>query len=408
MLIKPVINATGVILHTGAGRAPLGPAVLGRVSRILEGYCNLEVDLESGERGQRNTLIVAPLRELTGAEDALAVNNNAGAVLLALHALGHGRPAAASRGQLVEIGGAFRLPDVMAAGGVELMPVGTANVTHLEDFRRALDAGASLVVLAHRSNFYYSGRFDEPRVDEVVALAAEYGRPVLYDLGSGLLSTSLYPDLVSADEPSVENLLDAGVDVVCFSGDKLLGGPQAGVVVGKAAAVGELRRDSLYRALRVGKETYAVLGAVLETYLDGASLDEVPTYRLLTRSLEDLEKMADVAAAFFRKADVAGLEVSTAPAESYVGGGTLPYVRLPSSVVVLRHGGFSPHALSDALRRLEPPVLARAAGDAVYVDMRSVPENDLPLLERAVEPLAAVLAERRGVKNAGVGGTARW
>jgi len=322
----------------------------------------------------------------------LAVNNNAGAVLLALHALGHGRPAAAGRGQLVEIGGAFRLPDVMTSGGVELMPVGTANVTRLDDFKRALDAGASLVVLAHRSNFYYRGRFEEPRADEVVALAAEYDRPVLYDLGSGLLSTSLYPELVSADEPSVENLLDAGVDVVCFSGDKLLGGPQAGVVVGKAAAVGELRRDSLYRALRVGKETYALLGAVLETYLDGDSLDEVPTYHLLTRSVEDLDRMADAAAGYFRKAGAAGLEISTARAESYVGGGTLPYVRLPTSVVVLRHDGLSPHALSGALRRLEPPVLARAAGDAVYVDMRSVPEDDLPLLEEALDTLAAELA----------------
>ncbi len=391
MLIKRVINATGVILHTGAGRAPFGPAILERVAQILEGYCNLEMDLESGERGQRNALVAAPLRELTGAEDALVVNNNAGAVLLALHALGRGRPAAASRGQLVEIGGAFRLPEVMVSGGVELMPVGTVNVTRLDDFRRALDAGASLVVLAHRSNFYYRGRFDEPRADEVVALAAAYGRPVLYDLGSGLLSTSLYPDLVSQDEPSVENLLDAGVDVVCFSADKLLGGPQGGVAVGKAAAIGELRGDSMYRALRVGKETYALLGAVLEKYLDGGALDGVPTYRLLSRSAEDLERIAHAAAAFFRKADAADLEINTARAESYVGGGTLPYVRLPTFVVALRHKHLSPHALSGVLRRLEPPVLARATGDAVYVDMRSVLDDDLPLLERAVGTVAAEL-----------------
>jgi L-seryl-tRNA(Ser) seleniumtransferase len=389
MLIKRVINATGVILHTGAGRAPFGAAILQRAARILEGYCNLEVDLENGERGQRDALVAAPLCELTGAEDALVVNNNAAAVLLALHALGRGRPAAASRGQLVEIGGAFRLPEVMASGGVELMPVGTANVTRLDDFRRALDAGASLVVLAHRSNFYYRGRFEEPRVDEVVALAATYGRPVLYDLGSGLLSASLYPGLVSADEPSVENLLDASVDVVCFSADKLLGGPQAGVAVGKAAAIGELRVDSLYRAVRVGKETYALLGAVLETYLDGDALDEVPTYRLLNRSAQDLERIADTAASFFRGAGLPDLEVSTARAESYVGGGTLPYVRLPTSVVVLRYRGLSPHALSAALRRLEPPVLARATGDAAYVDVRSVPDDDLPLLERAVGNMAA-------------------
>lgn len=389
--IKRIINATGVILHTGAGRAPWGAAVLGRAAHIVEGYSNLEVDLESGERGHRDMSVAAPLRELTGAEDALVVNNNAAAVLLALRALGDGRPAAASRGQLVEIGGAFRLPAVMASGGVDLMPVGTVNVTRVEDFRRALDGGASLVVLAHRSNFYFRGRYEEPRPDEVVALAAEYGKPVLYDLGSGLLSRSLYPELVSADEPSVESLLDAGVDVVCFSGDKLLGGPQAGIAVGNAAAVRELRQDSLYRAVRAGKETYALLGAVLEAYLQGeAALEEIPTHRLLKRSLGELKELAVVAAGHFRDARVAGLEVRTAEAESYVGGGTLPYVRLPTAVVALRHERLSPHALSGALRQLEPPVLARATGDAVFVDMRSLLDSDLALLERAAKGLSAV------------------
>lgn len=392
VVIKRIINATGVILHTGAGRAPLGAALLARAARILEGYSNLEVDLESGERGQRNVLVAAPLRELTGAEDALVVNNNAAAVLLALHALGNGRPAAASRGQLVEIGGAFRLPAVMASGGVELVAVGTVNVTRVEDFRRALAAGASLVVLAHRSNFYFRGRYEEPRPDEVVALAAEYEKPVLYDLGSGLLSRSLYPEMVSPDEPSVEDLLDAGVDVVCFSADKLLGGPQAGVAVGKAAAIRELLRDSLYRAVRVGKETYALLGATLEAYLEGgAALGEIPTYRLLTRSREELAELAAAAAGYFQSADVPGLEVRTAEAESYAGGGTLPYVRLPTAVVALRHDRLSPHALSAALRRLEPPVVARATGDAVFVDARSLLEDDMPLLEQAAKGLSAVV-----------------
>ena len=390
MLLVRVVNATGVILHTGAGRAPLGAALLERAARTLEGYNNLEVDLETGERGQRNALIVGPLRELTGAEDALAVNNNAGAVLLALHALAGGRPAAASRGQLVEIGGAFRLPEVMAAGGVELMPVGTVNVTAVDDYRRALDAGAALVVLAHRSNFYFLGRYAEPRADEVVALAAEYDAPVLYDLGSGLLSTSLYPEIVAPDEPSVENLLDAGVDVVCFSGDKLLGGPQAGVVVGGAAAVEKLRRDGLYRALRVGKETYAVLGAVLDAYLEGGdAAEQIPTCRLLRRSPDRLRELAAEAAGYF--AGVGGLEVSVVEAEAFVGGGTLPYATLPTAAVALRRDGASPHALSAALRRLEPPVLARATGDAVLVDMRSVLEEDLPALRSAVDGLAAAL-----------------
>jgi L-seryl-tRNA(Ser) seleniumtransferase len=392
MLMRRIVNATGVILHTGAGRAPFGSALLERAGRILEGYSNLEVDLESGERGRRDSLVVEPLRALTGAEDALVVNNNAGAVLLALHALGDGRPAAASRGQLVEIGGAFRLPEVMASGGVELLPVGTVNVTRLEDFRRALDAGASLIVLAHRSNFYFRGRYEDPRPDEVVALAGEYGRRVLYDLGSGLLSASHYPEFVSADEPSLENLLDAGVDVVSFSGDKLLGGPQAGVVVGKAEVLEGLRRDSLYRALRAGKETYALLAAVLEAYLEGnGALADIPTYRLLKRSRDDLERLAAVVADYFRKVGVAGLEVNIVEAESYVGGGTLPYVRLPTAVVALRHERVRPHALSAALRRLEPPVLARATGDAVFVDMRSVLEDDLPLFKDAARGLSAQL-----------------
>ncbi|UCH77668.1 MAG: L-seryl-tRNA(Sec) selenium transferase [Candidatus Coatesbacteria bacterium] len=390
MLLRRIVNATGVVLHTGAGRAPFGPAVVDRLRELLEGYTNLEVDLDSGERGQRNALIAGPLRELTGAEEALVVNNNAGAVLLALRALGEGRPAAASRGQLVEIGGAFRLPNVMAAGGVELRPVGTVNVTRLADFRRALDDGASLIVLAHRSNFYFRGRYEEPRPEEVVELAASYGRPVLYDLGSGLLRTSLYPDLVSAEEPSVENLLDAGVDVVCFSGDKLLGGPQAGIVVGKAAAVGKMRGDSLYRALRVGKETYALLAAVLECYLgEEEALAAVPVYRLLKRSEAELDALAGEVATYFTGAGVAGLEVATERATSYVGGGTLPYVQLPTAAVALRHARLSPHALSAALRRLTPPVLARATGEAVLVDVRSVLEEDLPALRQAAAALAA-------------------
>lgn len=393
MLLRRLINATGVILHTGAGRAPLGPAVLARAAQVLEGYSNLEVELESGERGQRNALLAGPLRELTGAEEALAVNNNAGAVLLALHALGGGRPAAASRGQLVEIGGAFRLPEVMAAGGVELRAVGTVNVTRGDDFRRALDGGAALVVLAHRSNFYFVGRHEEPRPDEVVALAAEYDAPVLYDLGSGLLSTALYPELVAADEPSVENLWDAGVDVVCFSGDKLLGGPQAGVAVGKAEAITRMLQDHLYRALRLGKETYAILGAVLEFYLAGEEgAENIPTYRLLRRLPARLRELAAEAALYFAGAGVAGLEASVVEGEAYVGGGTLPYVTLPTAAVALRRAGTSPHALSAALRRLEPPVLARAMGDAVLVDMRSVLDDELPLLERAVAGLAAALA----------------
>ncbi len=392
MSLRRIINATGVILHTGAGRAPLGKTVVARAAALLEGYADLEVDLASGERGLRDALVAAELRALTGAEDALVANNNAAAVLLALRALGGGKPAAASRGQLVEIGGSFRLPDVMGAGGVSLIPVGTANVTRLEDFRRALDGGAALVVLAHRSNFYFQGRYAEPPVDDVVELAAAFGRPVLYDLGSGLLSASLYPDVVPSEEPCVDGLVAAGVDIVCFSGDKLLGGPQAGIAVGKAAAVAAMRRDALARAVRAGKETYALLGAVLGIYAEGGErLDEVPVYRLLTRRRDELEALAGEIRRLWERASVPGLEVTVAEDESLVGGGSLPYLRLATTVVVLRHERLSPHALGAALRRLEPPVLARATGDAVHLDTRSILEDDLPLLARAASGLKAEL-----------------
>jgi len=384
MPLQRVINATGVILHTGAGRAPYGAKVVARAAALLEGYVNLEVDLATGERGRRDALVAEPLRGIAAAEDALVVNNNAAAVLLALRALAGGKPAAASRGQLVEVGGSFRLLEVMAAGGVSLLPVGTVNVTRVQDYRRALEGGAALVVLAHRSNFYFRGRWAEPLVDDVVALAAEFGRPVLYDLGSGLLSPSLYPDLIPEDEPSVAGLVAAGVDAVCCSGDKVLGGPQAGIIVGKAVAVAACRADPLYRALRVGKETYALLTAVLEAYSEGGDrLNDIPAYRLLSRSREKVTALAAEVAAIWRKAGATGLKVSLADDESLVGGGSLPYLKLPTTAVALRHERLSPHAVAAALRRLAPPVLARAAGDAVYIDVRSVLEEDIPHLARA-------------------------
>jgi len=348
--------------------------------------------LDTGERGELDALVRAPLCELTGAEDALVVNNNAGAVLLALRALAGGKPAAVSRGQLVEIGGSFRLPDVIKAGGVTLMPVGTTNVTRLGNYRDALDAGAALIVLAHQSNFYFRGRYEEPAVEDVVTLAARYGRPVLYDLGGGLLSPALFGDVVAENEPAVDSLVDAGVDVVCFSGDKLLGGPQAGIAVGRGAALAAMRRDPFYRALRCAKETFALLGACLDVYAAGRDeLGALPTYRLMTRSGSELRAMAEKAGEYFAAAHVPGLTVGLADESAVTGGGTLPDVRLPTVVVALRHEKITPHALSAALRKTDPPVLARAVGDAVYLDMRSVLESDLPALARAARGLAAVL-----------------
>jgi L-seryl-tRNA(Ser) seleniumtransferase len=394
MAMRRIINATGVILHTNAGRAPLSEVILTRAREMLAGYSNLELDVESGERGRRDALITPVLKELTGAEDGLVVNNNAAAVLLALRALGAGRPAAASRGELVEIGGSFRLPDVMAAGGVTLMPVGTVNVTRAEDFKSAVDEGAALIVLAHRSNFYFVGPHEDPPVKDVVAVGRAAGVPVIYDLGSGLLNAGLYKGIIPADEPNVADLLAAGADLVTFSGDKILGGPQAGIVVGTAAAVARLRKDPLYRALRVGKETFALLTATLDAYVkNGDALKTIPVYRLLKRGGDELERMAGEIKAWIDAAGVPGLTVTVEADESLVGGGTLPYLKLPGWVAAARHDHLTPHALSAAFRLLEPPVLARASRDAVRLDPRSILDDDRALLEAACARLRRAARE---------------
>lgn len=393
MTMRRIINATGVILHTNAGRAPFGDAVLARAREMLAGYSNLELDVESGERGRREVLIAPLLKQITGAEDALVVNNNAAAVLLALRALGAGRPAAASRGELVEIGGSFRLPDVMAAGGVTLMSVGTVNVTRGEDYKQALAAGAALVVLAHRSNFYFAGPHEDPAVEDVVAAARAAGVPVIYDLGSGLLNGEIYKGIIPAEEPNVADLLAAGADLVTFSGDKLIGGPQAGIVVGTAAAVGRLRKDQLYRALRVGKETFALLTATLEAYRRGGdALAAIPVYRLLKRGSDGLKAMAEEIKTWIDAGGVPGLSATVEADESLVGGGTLPYLKLAGWVAAVRHDRLTPHAMRAAFRRLEPPVLARASRDAVRLDPRSLLDDDRPLLQAACAQLARVMA----------------
>jgi len=352
---------------------------------VLNGYGNLELDLANGERGRRDDLIEPVLCKLTGAAAATVVNNNAAAVLLALRALGAGKPAAASRAQLVEIGGSFRLPDVMAAGGVRLFPVGTVNRTVATDYERAFAGGAALAVCAHRSNFYFEGSFEEPTVAAIVDIAHGAGKPVIYDLGSGLLYAGLFGDVIPPAEPNVHDLVVAGVDAVTFSGDKLLGGPQGGIIVGKADAVNLVRRDPLYRALRVGKETYALLAATLASYAaGGAALNDIPTYRLLTRPLEVVRSLAgeiyDEVAARHPGGCLVALEDDTA----LVGGGTLPYLRLPTVGLALRHPTFSPHRLCDNLRRLEPPVLARARGDAAFLDVRSLLDEEAPTLLTAL------------------------
>jgi L-seryl-tRNA(Ser) seleniumtransferase len=385
----PVINATGVIIHTNLGRAPLSAAARAAMLAVASGYSNLEYDLAAGERGSRYLHAEKLLCQLTGAEAALAVNNNAGAVFLALTALAHGRPVVISRGQLVEIGGGFRIPDVMRQSGARLVEVGTTNRTHLRDFVAALDTDTALLLRVHSSNFKQIGFVTEVPLAEMVELGRKHGVPVLDDLGSGsLLDTARYG---LAAEPMVQASIAAGADLVTFSGDKLLGGPQAGLIVGRAELVSQLRHHPLARALRVDKGTLAALQATLLHYLRGEAEREVPVWRMIAMPQPVLEGRAAAWAARLGEQGIAATVVATT---STVGGGSLPGEVLPTRAVALAHPALD--ALAAALRQGPQPAVGRIADGHLILDPRTVPpELDAALVE------AVLLAWRDVTKDEG-------
>jgi L-seryl-tRNA(Ser) seleniumtransferase len=374
--LRPVINATGVIIHTNLGRAPLSAAARMATEGVGRGYSTLEYDLGAGQRGHRTVHAERLLCELTGAEAALVVNNNAGAVLLALTGLAQGGGVVISRGQLVEIGGGFRVPDVMAQSGARLIEVGTTNRTHLRDYTAALEAheDAALILRAHHSNFRIVGFTAEPSLPELVVLAAEYDLPVIDDLGSGaLLDTALYG---LAHEPTVQESVAAGAAVVCFSGDKLLGGPQAGIIVGQARYVEPLKRHPLARALRADKLCLAGLQATLLHYLKDEAPEQVPVWRMIAAPMAEIERRARRWRRALRRA---GVEAEIVDGESTVGGGSLPGEALPTRLVALPVA--NPDRLAAALRAAAPPVVARIEEDRLVLDPRTVlPEEERELL----------------------------
>lgn len=376
--LHPVINATGVIVHTNLGRAPLSAAAQHAMAAVATGYSNLEYDLAAGARGSRYVHAEALLCKLTGAEAALVVNNNAGAVFLALSALARGREVVISRGQLVEIGGGFRIPDVLRQSGARLVEVGTTNRTHPRDYRAALSPDTALLLRVHSSNFKQIGFTAEVALADMVALAHEAGVPVLDDLGSGtLLDTGRYG---LAPEPTVQESVAAGADLVTFSGDKLLGGPQAGLIVGRRELIAGLREHPLTRALRVDKSTLAALQATLLHYLRGEAEREVPVWRMIATPLEALAARADALAAALR---ARGMPATVVPASSTVGGGSLPGETLPTRAVALAVN--APDALAAALRRGEPPVVGRIADGQLLLDPRTIdPAQDETLVESVV------------------------
>jgi L-seryl-tRNA(Ser) seleniumtransferase len=358
--LRPVINGTGVVLHTNLGRAPLASAAIEAIRIAASGYTNLEYDIEKGARGSRYDHCVALLRELTGAEDALVVNNNAAALVLALNTFASGRGAVISRGELVEIGGSFRIPDIMERSGARLVEVGTTNRTHADDYVAALGGDIGAVMKVHRSNFAMEGFVSEVSTRQLVALAGK--TPVIHDLGSGLLIP--LDEIGLTGEPTAAQVVADGATLVTMSGDKLLGGPQAGIIVGKSDAVKLLRKNPLVRSLRVDKLTIAALEATLALYRDPATaLRDVPILGMLSRAIAELRARANALRARLDNA------ASVVESEASVGGGAFPNVRIPSVALAISR---EPEALESRLRLGDPAVIGRIADGRLLIDLRTV------------------------------------
>jgi len=382
--LVPVLNATGVVLHTNLGRAPLAEAAVEAMSAIARGYSNLELDLPSGVRGSRSDHCRTLLRITTGAEDGLVVNNAAGALVLALNELADGRHVLISRGELIEIGGSFRIPEIMARSGARLREVGTTNRTHLDDYRRALD-GAAAILTVHRSNFEQRGFVASPEPAALAELADSAGIPYLYDIGSGLLA-DLSPWGLTG-EPRVGEAVSAKAGLIVFSGDKLLGGPQAGCLVGREQLVSRCRRNPLARALRSDKLTLAALAATLALYQDPErALRDIPVLEMLTLAPEQLAAKAARLASLCPES----VKARTVPGESAVGGGSFAGATLPTILVALDAGMLGPDGLALRLRLGNPPIVARVGENRLLLDPRTLPEESFPTVARSIE--AALLS----------------
>lgn len=385
--LRPVINATGVVLHTNLGRAPLPQAAVEAMRGVGPGYSNLEFDLDSGRRGSRYVHCSALIRELTAAEDALVVNNCAAALILAVNTVALGARVVVSRGELVEIGGGFRIPEILSRAGAVLVEVGSTNRTRINDYREAVEAGPVAAILkVHRSNFRMTGFTEDVDLGVLARLAAEAGATLIHDVGSGLL---VDPSLVGLpDEPRPGRSLSQGAHVAVFSGDKLLGGPQAGLVAGDADVIGAMRANPLCRALRVDKVTLAGLEATLRLYRDPETVvDRVPTLRMLAASADSLEARAKALA---DGAAEAGLQVTVAPGFAAVGGGTFPGVEIPSWTLRVAPTDLSVDALAQRLRQGDPSIVGRREDGALVLDLRTVdPEQEDHLMRRLTRALAA-------------------
>jgi len=373
--LRPVINATGIVIHTNLGRSVLSERVMENVRSIATRYSNLEFDLGTGKRGKRYAHMKKLLREITGAEDGFAVNNNAAAVLLCLSALARGKEVIVSRGELVEIGGSFRVPDVMAQSGAALREVGTTNKTHLHDYESALSDSTALILKVHQSNYRITGFTEDVPIEKLAAFGHSRNIPVMYDLGSGCLINLKQYGIHT--EPSVQEILKSGVDLVTFSGDKLLGGPQAGLILGRKEFIEKIQKHSLTRAVRIDKLTLAALEATLLEYADEERAKEnIPTVKML---LEDPEKIRARAKkiAFLLRREVKDAAIEIIKDSSQAGGGSLPGVNFPTFAVSIKPGKITVNELEERLRGGLPAIIARIKGDALILDARTISTGEV-------------------------------
>jgi L-seryl-tRNA(Ser) seleniumtransferase len=377
--LQTVINGTGVVIHTNLGRSPLAYSAEAAIHTASQGYSNLEYNLSTGERGSRNAHVEGLICELTGAESALVVNNNAAAVMLALSALAAGREVIISRGELVEIGGSFRIPDVLRQSGATLVEVGSTNRTHLRDFKQAVSAATALLLKVHPSNFSITGFTAEVSIAEMAELGRECGVPVMLDAGSGCL-IDLSPYGISG-EPTIRRSIADGADVVTFSGDKLLGGPQAGIIAGRRELIESMKHNPLLRAFRLDKLSLAALEATLRLYRDERSvLCEIPVLRMLTMTGKELSQRAGFIIRRLRRVLPDALILGTREGESSAGGGSFPLLHLPTTLIEIRLHGYSPFEIETALRQAATPVIGRIHQDRYLLDVRTLLDSDISAL----------------------------
>jgi len=384
------VNATGVVVHTNLGRSRLAEAALANMADIARSYSNLEFDLRAGRRGSRYQAVADILCEISGAEAGLVVNNNAGAVLIVLETLARGKDVIVSRGELVEIGGAFRIPDVMAKSGARLKEVGTTNRTHLKDYAQAIDDNTGMLLKVHKSNFAVVGFTKEVGLADLVVLGRERRVPVVEDLGSGTFIDFSQYGLTK--EPTVQESVAAGVDVVTFSGDKLLGGPQGGLIIGRQDYLSRIKQNPLNRAMRIDKMTLAALEATLRLYRDPRRVvAAIPTLRMITAPIGTLQARAQALFESLAGLGDARLKPGFADSISRAGGGALPLMELPTRCVTVRIDGLTADALERALRRHTPPIIGRIESDALMMDPRTLEDDELPIIQAAFDQILGAL-----------------